>query len=69
MSIGLFRVLLQQKLIPQEKVSKYQQAAENNSFLQTIFNDKIITPKICRLCCRACSTTRSLTLMRFRGAG
>lgn len=45
MSIGLFRVLLQQKLIPQEKVSKYQQAAENNSFLQTIFNDKIITPQ------------------------
>lgn len=53
MSIGLFRVLLQQKLVPQEKIEKYQQAAERGTFLKMIFDDKIITPQdLCALLSR-----------------
>lgn len=43
MSIGLLRVLVQQKLIPQENVEKYQNALkENKDILPMIFTDKVI---------------------------
>lgn len=46
MSIGLLRVLVQQKLVPQDKVEKYQTALkENKPVLPLIFGDKIISPE------------------------
>ena len=46
MSIGLLRVLVQQKLVPQDKLDKYRTAVqENKPVLPLIFGDKIITPE------------------------
>lgn len=54
MSIGLLRVLMQQKLVPQDKISKYQEAAEKKKdVLSMVFDDKIITPEeLCSLLSR-----------------
>lgn len=46
MSIGLLRILIQQKIVPEDKIKKYYQAIENRQeVLPMIFNDKIITPE------------------------
>ena len=52
MSIGLLRVLVQQKLVPQDKLEKYQAALQDNKpVLPLIFGDKIITPEaLAELC-------------------
>ncbi len=43
MSIGLFRVLAQQNLVPQDKVEKYQAALKNNKdIMSMVLADKII---------------------------
>lgn len=45
MSIGLLRVLVQKKLVPQDKVEKYQEAVKaNKNLMQMVFDDKIISP-------------------------
>lgn len=46
MSIGLLRVLVQQKLVPQDKIEKYQESVKaNKNILSMIFADKIVTPE------------------------
>lgn len=46
MSIGLLRVLVQKKLVPQEKIEKYQEAVKaNKNLMQMVFDDKIISPE------------------------
>lgn len=45
MSIGLLRTLAQQKIIPQDKIEKYQTAVkENKQVIPMLFADKIVTP-------------------------
>lgn len=45
MSIGLLRVLVQQKLIPQDKVAKYQKALDSKkNIIPMFFDDKVIKP-------------------------
>lgn len=45
MSIGLLRALVQQKIIPQDKIEKYQTAVkENKQVIPMLFADKIVTP-------------------------
>ena len=45
MSVGLLRILVQQKLVPQDKLEKYQTAVkEDKPVLPLVFADKIITP-------------------------
>ncbi|SSY69991.1 type IV-A pilus assembly ATPase PilB [Alysiella crassa] len=45
MSIGLLRVLIQQKLVPQDKVEKYQKTIESGKkdIIAQIINDKVIS--------------------------
>ncbi len=45
MSIGLLRVLVQQKIVPQDKVGTYQKAIENGKqdVIAQIINDKVIS--------------------------
>ncbi|ULJ61163.1 type IV-A pilus assembly ATPase PilB [Wielerella bovis] len=52
MSVGLLRVLVQQKLVPQDKIEKYQTAIkENKPVLPLVFGDKIISPEaLAELC-------------------
>lgn len=52
MSVGLLRVLVQKKLVPQENLEKYQKAiSENKAVLPMIFADKLITPEqLAELC-------------------
>ncbi|MDO4433837.1 MAG: type IV-A pilus assembly ATPase PilB [Alysiella sp.] len=46
MSIGLLRVLVQKKLIPQDKIDTYQNAIkENKNIMSMVFGDKIINPE------------------------
>ena len=52
MSIGLLRILAHQKLIPQDKIEKYQQIVKvNKPLLPVIFGEQIITPEaLAELC-------------------
>ncbi len=52
MSIGLLRILAHQKLIPQDKIEKYQQIVKvNKPLLPIIFGEQIITPEaLAELC-------------------
>ena len=54
MSIGLLRILVQQKLVPQDNIEKYQTAVKaEKPVLPLLFNDKIITPEaLAELCAR-----------------
>ena len=52
MSVGLLRVLVQKKLVPQENLAKYQEAIKKEKpILPLVFSDKIITPDaLAQLC-------------------
>ena len=54
MSIGLLRILVQQKLVPQENIEKYQAVVKaEKPVMPLLFNDKIITPEaLADLCAR-----------------
>lgn len=54
MSIGLLRVLVQQKLVPEDKLEKYQDAIKNNNpVLPLVFKDQVISPEgLAELCAR-----------------
>ena len=46
MSIGLLRVLVQHKLVPQDKLEKYQSAiSADKNILPMIFDDGVISPE------------------------
>lgn len=52
MSVGLLRILVQKKLVPQENLAKYQEAIKaDKPILASIFADKLITPEdLAELC-------------------
>ena len=54
MSIGLLRILVQQKLVPQENIEKYQAAVKaEKPVMPLLFGDKVITPEsLAELCAR-----------------
>ena len=54
MSIGLLRILVQQKLVPQENIEKYQAVVKaEKPVMPLLFSDKVITPEsLAELCAR-----------------